>query len=1302
MKYLTILTLTTLLSTAYCSYKLLAVHSKGSSEICLSNLASLSALKRYWVDLDQEISAGDKHCSLGSSGMSFSTNKTIMSLIAEVQNSPSELALYCTTIDSADSIGLSFDGLSDNFNKAKILNCKDPSKSLGDIEGSGNKNLNMISDQIRGYRERIAEMEERLISETKLLEAEREIRNMELNDHSDRYYSNDVKLRAHEEIINKRDMTISKQSGIIMSLQKNLTETMRLLNNIATHKPKLTTVLPVITAISLLSSSMAELPIPTHAKNRLGSGSFKISEDDEEGCRPLSYGVNCPAFDLMLRSDHYPFFRAHYSHRSILEAMNDKLITKDKNAVCTLNDSKNADCYDDKSFIKTMCPNGFNSAHYLDNKGKFRAIKCENSHELTEDCTHCRKMKSNVAKPIHKSSLSLQDAVCQPNSDQYNGPSILLKGVCSVGNKKIKRCESGVSKTESMAFVVFSGKGKLYLDNLMLRNLEVISKESFICYDREGQQDGQSKNEVETRKLKRFDVSECKNVDETKSKHCAGDEVFCTKFSCTGSYPVAQCIVAQGSGPIEVNINGVWLKPLCVGFEKVVVRREIRRPIITRQSECVNCIYECRNKDIILRSTGFRMISAVACSHGSCISITQSPSTDIHIPYPGMSASSGDPIGVHMSHDDSSVSSRITLKCPPVDQCVAHSCNFCFEALLNYQCHSIISGFSVFFILALMLFILCLILVWFLKLFRVSPKILRKPFSWSHALLKWVVMKGVLCVSTRLQNLNDEIGWNGEVVVQRPQIAPRRLTRFTYTIGILFLILSVASGCSEFAVASSKMTKCVSKESKINCRVSGSVLLKAGVIGSETCLLIKGHTDSQKTLISVKTVSSEIVCREGQSFWTGQFTPKCVSSRRCHGVGECYDDLCQSWNDNKTSIEFSGVSKNEKMSENKCLEQCGGIGCGCFNINPSCLFVHCELQSTRKEAIRVFSCVDWVHKLTLLVTDSQGSSEKVSLSSMGTKFFKWGSLTLSLDAEVISGSNSLLFMQNGEGGFSIADEQFSDIPREGYIGEVRCSSEAAVISAHSSCKRAPNLIKYKPIMDMAECTTNLVDPFTMFIKGSLPQTRNGKTFTSTTDQKSVQALANAQISAQISLNLDDYDVEFKEDSVSCESTFLNISGCYSCDLGARVCVRVVTSDQGVFTCHNEDNSLILAFHVSSSAKEYCQIVHYNSPHVEESMMYSCGGEERPMVIKGSLIAMMPYDFRNSTGGQSTVVNPRSGGWSFKGWASGFMNWIGGPIKTILLILLYICLSIVGILLLIWLIKKFTIIGISSILNRKRK
>ncbi|AEL29686.1 glycoprotein [Rio Claro virus] len=1324
------------------SFVLESTRPKGhSSKVCLSNTSSSKILERYWDNLEQGMPNGPRMCSIGSGESHLTSGANIKKLIRDVRDSPTALNVSCVVANQPEhSISIAFLEIPDDFIKPTSIDC---------VTGESIREVGTLDEAASPpdfHKPVIIEMDEDTdFLPPRVLPASNDIRPVTLDTRHGHITRDEEKIALQLEVDTLRDQlgverrqiaelnsimqntanmadsereqnqkTISEKHRQIHDQTRQIHELEREIMRLSrpTTLPLLKTTLAVMTAVSLLPASDAVLW--PHTRNRIGSGLYKMSDDDSVDCRPVNYLEGCYGFELLLDSSQYPFFSSHSTFRSLLEAVNDNIVNKNNEGICLSNSSqKDPKCHSDKALMQAYCPNNFRSAHYIDDNGQLRGVVCKEGYEITEDCNFCRKIKksANQNKDVYKSSVQMQDIVCQPGGEAYDGPKIRPKGACFIGNRVFKKCKLMSKSYEVVPFVTVPSKGKIYLDTMILKNEEVISEDSFVCYDHRGQEGGSVATEQESRGLNAVRVSECKIVNSAKTKKCSGDAVFCSKYKCANEYPEVYCRHVPGAGNLKVLMSGQWIKPTCLGYEKVLVGREQKLNAIQPQEECNTCNVKCLNDGIRIRSTGFKMYTAVACAHGSCKTITQKPSSEILVPYPGITASSGGKIGITLSHDDSKVSAHLTAHCKGRDPCEVYSCFFCWENFLNYQCHNVLSALVSTMIIISLLWVSLSIIVKILRRVKLIPSYVKNPLAWMIYLWTWTVRSLLAYFRRKIYSLNHQIGWNGDIEMgeNRPRrrvdnpLGLRNLVPLQrYSLLFMFLVMTVsADACSQSVVASSKIVRCRVESSKTVCKVSGSVVLKAGVIGSDSCLIIKGSSEGQKALMTVRTISSELVCREGQSFWTGQFTPSCLSSRRCHLVGECVEKDCQSWRDNVTSGEFGALGDNEMMTENKCFEQCGGLGCSCWNINPSCLFVHTKLVSTRKEAVRVFSCSEWVHRVTLEITTPKKEKDTVILTNLGSKFLSWGSISLSIDAEAITGSNSYTFLQSTTGGFALLDEGLQTIPREGYLGEIRCSSEAAVINGHKSCLRAPNLVKYKPMTDIVECTTSLVDPFAVFLRGSLPQMREGMTFTSTKDKKSVQAMSSYAIKAEINLLLDDYDVEFAEDVVNCEASFVNISGCYSCNLGALICLTIKSPREGTFSSHNSDSTLVLATHTSAGTQDYCMMTHFNTPHVEEELTYSCGGDEKKIEITGTLIAMLPYDDRNTTGGDSTVVNPASSSWSFLEWFKGLFSWLGGPLKGFFVIAGYVIASII-LIILILMVLRFLVARLMAVILKKTK
>ncbi|API68877.1 polyprotein [Anhanga virus] len=1359
MNYFKIIILTSLAGLSESLIKVGSIHSGGSSKVCLSNRTPAETVLSYWESQFSQLPQGQYLCQVGSERKEEMDSRKIRRLVKEVGESITAIFFQCQYKENEGyGINVMFDGIDNTGEGTYIADCDDGRKKISDVrltplisrsQGTGDDEVtepdisrNRVRGDLRALQEKVNRMhaehakqtlenevlkeemrKEGLLSSSRIQQLQERL-DEAIDDIEDRKLERDKAIEDHKRTLNEAvqlrieinhlHKLIEVEGNLKKEMQRELEEKHKQMINLknaisASSQGKglgsfVTMAIPIITTISLLgsASAMEQAFNPgKHVYNRIYNGKYQLETGDSNECQSINYGSKCQAFKHLTNVRKYPFFNSHYHMMSMLEAKSEGELSI--NNLCQLgqsNDEKK--CWDEKHKIQFKCPNGFSSAHFIDKDGKLSGVKCQENMELSEDCSFCRKIKVGGNYLVEKSSIPLQDVVCQKNSVDYEGPKIIVKGYCSIGDTVYKQCKESLNTIENIPFVLFKNKGKIYVEKLTLRNTQHNSPDAFICYDHKGQVKGTVTDKQSERSLNSVKATECKQITTSKDKNCIGDPIFCSMYDCGVSSASVYCMLAPSGGTLEVLLMGSWLRPKCMGYEKIYVRKEVKSKVIHEETECTTCVSECKDDGIHIRSTGFKITVGVACAHGSCKSAHQSPTSEIVIPYPGYSEASGGDVGVHLSHADEKLSSKIRVHCPPKDPCSVNQCLLCSHSLINYQCHTVLSAFIVSLLVTTLLMIAIKIIWKMLRAFKLVPTYIKSPFMWLMFLMQWVSTSLSRKIKNYFISVNREIGWDIEAQEDdRPRRRIRPIPRYVYALSLLSIITVFTDACSDAIIASSKITSCRIDGSKTVCRINGIVTIKAGVIGGEACIILKGHQDGQRKHLSIRTLSSEMVCREGQSFWTSQYAPECFSSRRCRLMGECSGDNCLRWNQTKLSSEFSSIHDNEFMTENRCFEQCGGLGCSCFNVNPSCLFVHSKLIPARKEAVRVFSCTDWIHRLRLEVTDAQQRKERVVMGSLGSKFFNWGAMSLSLDAESITGTTALSFLQSGKGNFALHDEAISDIPREGFLGEVRCSSESAAITAHKSCIRAPGLIKYRPMLDQVECVSNLIDPFSVFLRGALPQTRNGMTFAASKDGDGVQAMNSGSIRAQLTINFDDYDIEFDQNINNCECSFINITGCYSCNEGAKVCFRIKSTVSGSIILRNSDDSLTIAFPVSTDTTDLCSIAHFGEPEVDEEMHYSCGSDERTIKIKGSLLSQNPFDDRNNTGGNSIIVNPSENGWSFWGWVKGLTSWMGGPLKTIVVILLYISCSLIVILLVITVAKNLLTNGLKTILSKTR-
>ncbi|ALS88189.1 glycoprotein precursor complex [Zerdali virus] len=1056
-----------------------------------------------------------------------------------------------------------------------------------------------------------------------------------------------------------------------------------------TKRPIVMSTPAAIILTSILASSLsvtAELQNrdTNHMLNRPGRGAYWFSRDGfAVGQCAINYSQECNSWEHQLDPRAYPFFSSNYDKYSMLEsAFEDPPIIGKEASNCILQYSSSGQrtCAKEAGVIKKHCSDDMRAFFFISQEAKLTIVGCQTGNILSEDCTSCITKSGSNNKIIYK---PIQDVVCQKGGSDEIPPVRYSKDICAIGLMKIKSCRKGNSKFERMGFVVTATK-KVYIEEMKMRSRQEYSSDQFLCY--------KIKKEA-TVKYEAYNVSMCKGFETpavSDSKDCNGDEYYCGKYPCHVTNPEAHCMLRKHGAVIEVNIGGMWVKPKCVGYEKVLVKRTSLKVANATVRDCTTCLWECGKGEIVIKTHGPKVVYAIACSHGSCKSVMQDPSTFIHIPYPGNSEIVGGNIGIHMTEETSPSNIHLVVHCLPRDSCDISDCLFCVHGLLNYQCHTAYSALLVSTVVMALVSLIFYVLLKSRSVLKLLIPASLTPFCWLSVFIVWLARKWKERVKKAVKKTNNAIGWTSRREIERePERAQYSSgapgAKYSFYGTVILALVGSAYSCSESVIAESRIMQCNSQTEKTSCKATGTVVLKLGPIGSESCLLLKGLRDNEKQFISIRTDSSELVCREGESFWTSLYSPICLSSRRCHLMGECTGDLCLKWKSNKTSLEFTGKTHDDVIHENKCFEQSGGMGYGCFNVNPSCLYSHAYLKSVYRNGFKVFKCAAWNHRVRLTV-NTHSRTFKITLMAMSTQPTDWGSIGLILDSEGITGSNSYSFMKLGSGSFAIVDEPYSMEPRKGFLGEVRCPTEEAAMKASSVCKVAPNLIEYQPEMDSIECITNMIDPMTIFNRGSLPQVRDKMTFTQSMEKSTVQAMTTGEIKASVRLVLDDYEVEYESNPFDCDATFKNLTGCYSCDEGARMCVQVKTGGNTIFHFSSEEEAINIMFKAYSTETIYCSILHFSKPVIMIEGQYDCGSSRKPMIVKGTLVAIAPHDDRSVEGGSSIVVNPKRGSVDLLGWLSGMSSWFGGPLKTFFIILGFLGIGLVLVVVVIMIIK----------------
>nr|UXL90860.1 MAG: glycoprotein precursor [Alxa tick phlebovirus] len=1038
-----------------------------------------------------------------------------------------------------------------------------------------------------------------------------------------------------------------------------------------------------LTLLLLWSSGSMAIICP-HLKNRRLIGNHSISPTVhklKEDCTSLDYDKACEGFEWTSDPTHYPLFYSKHHMLNLAEAVNQKIITVAKGETCSQANGKlkckvmfprdDIDCSNEPTSILGMADNG-----------DLHLWECPGNHTFSHNCLSC----INKGRELTQNLIFSDDSVCQLvlPQDLSPRPPPAPRDICAVGKINYRPCEFPVASVEKVHYMLLGLPGvPTYLFDFSIHMVEEGNYREFVCTTPAGKSCS-SKN--------------CDAASEGGG-HCSGDSVFCGHFNCDILNAECSCQKAPGSGTLKVKTSGQWFTPLCFGVRKTVVVRDSPLPNRPEVRACETCTSECRENDIAIHTDGTKVTSGHLCCSGSCIVKVQEPSTTMMFTRPdACKLNDGD---YEILLDDGKT--MTTLKkvgfCKAMPSCSISSCFWCWSNWINIHCHDVAKMVMIWVIVCLLLTIAGLLLG-YIRVLGSLIKCLWSPILWSFLLIRWISRVLTGRIKSAKRKLDNKITEDQTREMEEAQPKNRPMTEDgyrrikgvpIYMYIIMCLSISGALGCSENHLLSSDQTICVPSGSKLQCRVRGEALLKAGPQGSEACIRFGPSTSKQRAAIKIKTVGSSLKCRKGGSYWTARYTPKCMSSRRCHLVAECSGSACGGWLAGTVSSEFQHMIDSSKLSENGCIEQCGGIGCGCFNINPSCLFYRNEFQHADQTTYEVFQCAEWIHELTLSVSQLDGPAETFRIIDGEVKQLDWGSLSVAIDGETITASNAFHFIRKGNQ-IAIVDEEFSDIPRKGFLGEIRCPSEASAATASTTCMKDDGLTRYVGQLDSIRCESKLIDPGSIFERGKLPQSRAGACFTTKPGSQVVEAMTSSPIKVVLKASFDGVQVSFDVDPPKCSASFVNLTGCYSCNPGTKLCLKAAMDQSGatgslVLKC---PSGLETVLNLDSTAMVKCLVTHTDKQSIDEDCTYSCGRDEKKMHVYGVLQYIEPHNDRVYNESTAPIINPKTGSFSWSGWLSGLGSFGGGWIKTILLACLALFLGIVLVMIGIRLLKSLVI------------
>nr|WFD55799.1 MAG: glucoprotein [Qingdao tick uukuvirus] len=871
------------------------------------------------------------------------------------------------------------------------------------------------------------------------------------------------------------------------------------------------------------------------------------------------------------------------------------------------------------------------------------SLVCNGSKILTKDCSACEDGKPPTLNPPH-STLLYDDMICQfePNvTARLKQPPVTY---CSVAGQVVKECKGLIENTvERITWILLQDK--------------VIFLEGHSVVWREGPF---------------YSLFDCKNSSAPttqcelmtcKAGKCSGDASFCSQFQCAKDNPECRCTRNQIPGILHVSVGDNLVVPSCFGHSKWVVQRSRKLLSVVTQKNCVDCSVECKVDSISVVVRNFDPGYYQACLGPVCYT-GQAKEKEFSIPIHPMSRISTEEVSVMIWSKTKNEKYALESSCHHLSACDLINCFFCKANWVNLHCFRSEKWIMI----ALVATLTCILLGILLKAIqRIVMFII-----WVLGPLAWVVkvivkasgikmFQGVSQAGEALRRLDAEAG-----SVPVMQVVPVPATGSDYfsrkkkvLLAIsLLAIVSPADACSDTIMLSSLAKDCTQTQpNKFSCTFSSSALIPAAPIGQHSCIMMTSQSGEVLGVMKVKTIEARLSCLKTDLYWTPKATHQCLGSRRCRLVGDCHDDACMRMTENDYSTEWGArETVMSRLGWSSCTHQCGGILCGCFNVNPSCFYLRKTFINTESLVFKAFECSSWTHSLKVSL-EFNGTNQVFTLMPDVSQKSNWGKIQLnSISSAPNVGFNDCFFeAQNGDIFHAPCNKKGEVVM--GKLGEIQCPSSSDAMIVSPNCFSDQSVIHHQIVQDVVHCSSNLLDPKELMKRNRLPATIGSTIFYPT--QGSVYASSADRVSASILIKLNEVVVSSVTDRNKCFTRFVNLTGCYNCESGAILRLETVTdfgTADAVLKCPELP---LTTYFISTSRLSVTEIiVHTNRSKVSVSCTCDCPNSHDEVSISGELAYLTDVDFRHHNETTTPIVERGKGGIDWFGWFKfSWLRWI---------------------------------------------
>ncbi|VDL84663.1 unnamed protein product [Nippostrongylus brasiliensis] len=349
-----------------------------------------------------------------------------------------------------------------------------------------------------------------------------------------------------------------------------------------------------------------------------------------------------------------------------------------------------------------------------------------------------------------------------------------------------------------------------------------------------------------------------------------------------------------------------------------------------------------------------------------------------------------------------------------------------------------------------------------------------------HALRRFFARRGIPASITS----DNEPRYDIEALLNAPLLA----------VGFVLLAAFVSNSlsCQDIDVFSHRHSRCsFSPKGTKRCTLETTEVMKLNSFNQDACIRLLHRRSLQKEL-RIQWKRLQLKCVKGDSVFTRNTIQRVVDSKRCSHSGSCTNDKCV--NISASSLIPELERGNHYPGITRCVESCGGPGCGCFYLSSGCLFYRIFHVPTDTRIYEMFKCPQWREELELEVNliTQQGKTAKSAVTLQPTVPVNLDGMRITLSALSVPPTPAL-------SSTFISDGSNLAIWNSDKNAHLLCESESDAKSLNCSVTTACNC---EPAENKVICLCNDVNITKIFsenIENRFPIRRPWITFTASKD-----------------------------------------------------------------------------------------------------------------------------------------------------------------------------------------------------------